>query len=53
MPDEITSIMKEERIFYPPKELSKEAYIKSFKDYEKLYLESIENPEKFAMSIIE
>lgn len=47
MPAEITSIMKEERVFYPPKELSKNAYIKSYKDYEKLYQESIENPEKF------
>ncbi|MFQ5795870.1 MAG: acetate--CoA ligase [Candidatus Bipolaricaulia bacterium] len=39
--------MKEERIFYPPKELSGQAYIKSFEEYEKLYQESVEDPEGF------
>ncbi len=43
----ITSMMKEERIFYPPKELSEKAHIKSMKEYERLYQESIENPDKF------
>ena len=41
------SMMKEERIFYPPKEISKKAYIKSMEEYERLYKESIEEPEKF------
>ena len=47
MQKEMESMMKEERIFYPPKEVSKKAYIKSMEEYERLYKESIENPEKF------
>ena len=47
MPKEMESMMKEDRIFYPPKELSERAYIKSMDEYERLYKESIENPEKF------
>lgn len=44
---EIESMMKEERIYYPPKELSEKAYIKSMEEYERLYRESIDNPEGF------
>ncbi|MBA2124162.1 acetate--CoA ligase [bacterium Unc6] len=40
-------MLKEERIFYPPQELSRKAYIKSMEEYEELYKESIEEPEKF------
>lgn len=47
MQKEIKSVMKEERIFYPPKELSEKAYIKSMDEYERLYKESIEEPERF------
>lgn len=47
MAKEITSVMKERRIFYPPKELVEKAYINSFKDYEKLYQESIKKPDIF------
>lgn len=47
MTTKITSVMNENKVFNPPKELSKKAYIKNFKDYEKLYQESVENPEKF------
>ena len=47
MQDKIISIMKEERIFNPPAEVAKEAYINSYKEYEKLYRQSIEDPEKF------
>ena len=43
----ITSMMDEKRIFYPPKELSAKAYIKSFDEYQKIYKRSIENPEGF------
>ncbi len=43
----IQSIMKEARTFNPPKEFSKNAHIKSNSEYEKLYKESIKNPEKF------
>lgn len=44
---EIDSMMHEERVFYPPKELSEKAYIKSMDEYEKLYKESVEDPEGF------
>jgi len=47
MSEEIESMMKEERIYYPPKDLSRNAYIKSMEEYEKLYRESIDNPEGF------
>ena len=43
----ITSILRENRIFHPPKEFSKKAHIKSMGEYEKLYKQSIEAPEKF------
>ncbi len=43
----ITSILKEDRIFYPPKDFSKKAYIKNMQEYEKLYKQSIKNPEAF------
>ncbi|MGB9609244.1 MAG: acetyl-coenzyme A synthetase N-terminal domain-containing protein, partial [Minisyncoccia bacterium] len=36
------------KLFYPPKEILEQAYIK---DYEKLYQESIGNPEKFWQKI--
>jgi len=35
------------KTFLPPKEFSKQAHIKSLKEYEKLYKESIKNPESF------
>lgn len=44
---EIESMMKEGRIYYPPEDLSRNAYIKSMDEYEKLYRESIDNPEGF------
>jgi len=47
MAQDITSMMQEERVFYPPKELSEKAHIKSMAQYERLYKESIENPEEF------
>lgn len=47
MQNKITSMMKEKRIFNPPDDLSKNAYFKSLAEYEKLYQQSIENPEKF------
>ena len=40
--------MKNEEItIYPPKQLSDSAYIKDFDEYNKMYLESITNPEQF------
>ena len=47
MEKEMKSMMKQDRIFYPPKELSEKAHIKSMDEYERLYKESIENPEEF------
>jgi acetyl-CoA synthetase len=45
--DKITSMMDEERIFNPPEELSKQAYIKSLDEYKEIYKRSIEDPETF------
>lgn len=48
MPDDIlTSYLDEKRIFNPPKEFSKKAYIKSFSEYKKVYQRSIDDPEGF------
>jgi acetyl-CoA synthetase len=43
----ITSMMAEKRVFKPSEEVSKQAYIKSFDEYKKIYDQSIKNPEKF------
>jgi len=43
----ITSVMAEKRVFYPPEELSKRAYIKSLDEYKKIYRRSINDPEGF------
>ncbi|GAF88014.1 unnamed protein product, partial [marine sediment metagenome] len=43
----ITSMSHEKRKIPPPKEFSKKAYIKSEKEYKKLYEESIKDPAKF------
>lgn len=47
MEDYITSILKEERVFYPSEEFSRKSHIKSMQEYSKIYKKSIENPEKF------
>ncbi len=43
----ITSILKEERIFKPHPSFSKQAHVKSFAEYKKIYKASIRNPQKF------
>ena len=43
----IDSILQEQRKFEPPQEFRQHAYIKSLEDYERLYKESIDNPDKF------
>jgi acetyl-CoA synthetase len=43
----ITSMMEEKRLFKPPKQLAKDAYIKSFDEYKKIYQKSISDPEAF------
>lgn len=49
----IQSIMKEKRKFTPPKTFSRDSHIKSIGDYNRLYKESIEDPDKFWSSIAE
>ena len=43
----IESVSHEERVFPPPEEFSKHAAIRSREEYERLYKESIEDPEGF------
>jgi acetyl-CoA synthetase len=43
----ITSMMEEKRVFNPPEELSKQAYIKSMAEYKEIYQQSIKDPEAF------
>jgi len=43
----ITSMLEERRVFYPPKELSSKAYIKSMDEYRKIYLKSVSDPAGF------
>jgi acetyl-CoA synthetase len=40
-------MMHEKRVFYPPAELSKKAYIKSLEEYKKIYQRSLDDPEGF------
>jgi acetyl-CoA synthetase len=49
----ITSMMEEKRLFKPPKQLSQEAYIKSFDEYKKIYQKSIDDPEAFWAELAE
>ena len=43
----ITSVLKEYRVFKPSAKFAKSAAIKSFAQYNKMYHESIHSPEKF------
>jgi len=43
----IDVLMAEKRTFPPSKEFSEKAHIRSLKEYEDLYRQSVENPEKF------
>ncbi len=49
----IDVLLKEQRVFPPPKEISEKAYIKSFAEYETLYKRSVEDPEGFWSEIAE
>jgi len=44
---DIDSTLRENRVFPPPPEFSAKAHIKSLEEYESLYRESIQNPERF------
>jgi len=39
--------MQERRVFYPPAELSRKAYIKSLEEYKEIYQRSLDDPEGF------
>src|SRR6202795_569169 len=43
----IDSILQEQRSFEPPPEFSQHAYIKNLAEYERLYKESVDDPDKF------
>jgi len=43
----ITSMMAEKRVFNPPEELSKKAYVKSLDEYKKIYQRSVDDPQAF------
>lgn len=43
----IDVLLKEQRTFPPPKELSEKAYVKSMAEYEAMYKRSVEDPEGF------
>lgn len=43
----ITSVLKENRIFKPSSAFSKTAHIRSFAQYKKIYRASVRNPQKF------
>jgi len=41
----ITSMMTEERKFFPPEELSKRAWVKSLDQYRQMWERSVKDPE--------
>ena len=43
----IDSVLQEGRIFEPPEEFRSQAYIRSMAEYERLYQEALDDPEKF------
>jgi len=45
--ESLSSVMHEERVFYPPEELSRQAYIKSLEEYKEIYQRSLGDPEGF------
>jgi acetyl-CoA synthetase len=51
--DKITSLSKEKRIFKPKVPFSHRAHIKSMAQYNKMYNESVKNPDKFWSKIAE
>jgi len=45
--ESLSSMMHEKRVFYPPEELSRQAYIKSLEEYKEIYQRSLKDPEGF------
>jgi acetyl-CoA synthetase len=48
---DIESVLKEDRVFDPPKDFSAKAHLKSFQDYETLYQQALDDPEGFWASM--
>ncbi len=46
-PISVDSLMKEDRVFPPPDQVSKKAHIQSFGQYEEMYRQSINDPDRF------
>ncbi len=44
---DIDSVLKEHRVFPPPAEFASAAHVRSLADYERLYQQSIDDPERF------
>src|SRR6516165_6294256 len=53
IPANIDSVLEERRKFECPESFRKQAYIKSLPDYERIYRESVEQPEKFWAGVAE
>jgi hypothetical protein len=47
IPDSIVSILQEDRKFACPAPFAEQAHVKSLEEYERLYRESVEEPDKF------
>ncbi len=45
--ESLSSMMHEKRVFYPPEELSRQAYVKSLEEYKQIYQRSLNDPEGF------
>jgi len=48
---DIESVLKEDRVFQPPKDFSAKAHIKNLQDYETLYQQALDDPEGFWASM--
>ncbi len=47
MPEDITSVLKEDRVFNPSPDFCKKAHLNSLEDYEAMYRRSIDDPDGF------
>jgi len=45
--DVISTVMEEERMFFPPRKLQENAYIRNYEQYRRMYEQSIRDPEGF------
>jgi acetyl-CoA synthetase len=47
MEKKFMSMMDEKRVFEPPEEIKKKAYIKDMEEYKKIYKRSVDDPDGF------